>query len=183
MSRFLPLVTSCVFFSAIGGIQAQTGTIQGTVNDSGGGTVPNASVKAIDQAKNIVARETTTNREGIFAITPLLPGQYTLRIEAPGFKASNIKNITLDQTQILNLGVVPLELGQVADSVSVESLVTAVETTTAQKSFVISSKEVTEIPLNGRDFQSLMRTLPGVGFKGDGFFAALFESASEVRAS
>ena len=162
MSRYSLSALTFALISTAAALQAQTGTIQGTVNDAGGATIPNASIKAIDEAKNVVARETTTNREGVFALSPLLPGQYTIRIEATGFKGSNIKNITLDQTQILNLGVLSLEVGALADSVSIESQITTVETTTAQKAFVISSKEVTETPLNGRDFQSLMRTLPGV---------------------
>src|SRR5260370_33520644 len=60
------------------------------------------------------------------------------------------------------LGVISMKFGQLTDSISVEAQIPLVETSTSQKSFVISSKEVTEIPLNGRDFQTLMRTLPGV---------------------
>jgi hypothetical protein len=141
---------------------AQTGGIQGTVADSGGAVVPNAKVVAFDQDKGIVARETTTNKSGTFYITPLLPGHYTIRVENPGFKTFESKNLTLDQNQVMELGTLSIQVGQLSESISVESQVPLVETSTSQKSFVISSKEVTEIPLNGRDFQTLMRTLPGV---------------------
>ncbi len=162
MFRSKPILLSCVWSLAVTAAFAQTGTIQGTVNDAGGATVPNAKAIAFDLDKKVIARETTTNREGVFNLTPLLPGHYAIKVQAAGFKEYDINNVTLDETQILNLGVLPLQLGQMTDSVSVDSQILTVETTTAQKSFVISSKEVTETPLNGRDFQSLMRTLPGV---------------------
>jgi len=141
---------------------AQTGSILGTVVDSGGGMVPKASVKAFDENKQIVARETVTNTEGGFQLSPLLPGHYTVRVTATGFKEIQSKDITLDQNQVMNLGTLTLQVGQITESVSVDATSPLVETSTAQKAFVVTSKQVTEIPLNGRDFQSLMRTLPGV---------------------
>lgn len=141
---------------------AQTGSIAGTVLDSAGGTVPKASVKAFDENKQIVARETTTNTEGGFQLTPLLPGRYTIQVSATGFKEIQSKGLTLDQNQVMNLGALTLQVGQMTESVSVDGTSPLVETSTSQKSFVVTSKQVTEIPLNGRDFQSLMRTLPGV---------------------
>ena len=141
---------------------AQTGTILGTVLDSAGGTVPRAEVKAFDENKQIVARETTTSTEGTFQLTPLLPGRYTVRVTAAGFKEVQSKILTLDQNQVMNVGALTLQVGQITESVSVDATSPLVETSTSQKSFVVTSKQVTEIPLNGRDFQSLMRTLPGV---------------------
>jgi hypothetical protein len=141
---------------------AQTGTISGTVLDSAGGTVPRAAVKAFDEDKQIVARETVSNTEGLFQLTPLLPGHYTVRITAAGFKEIQSQSLTLDQNQVMNLGSLTMQVGQITDSVSVDATSPLVETSTSQKSFVVTSKQVTEIPLNGRDFQSLMRTLPGV---------------------
>ena len=144
------------------GVEAQTGTILGTVTDPAGATVPGATIKAVDQDKKIVVRETKTSREGRFSLSPLLPGHYRLTIEMSGFKEYQLNDLTLDETQVMNVGTVPLQVGQMTDSVSVDSQTQLVETATAQKSFVITSKQVTEIPLNGRDFQTLMRTLPGV---------------------
>lgn len=141
---------------------AQTGTIQGILTDSSGGSIPNARVTAIDEAKNILVRETTTSADGRFALRNLLPGNYTVKAEAPGFKALERRALTLDQNQIMDLGVLSLEVGQTTEAITVEAQVPLVDTSTSQKSFVISSRQVTELSLNGRDFQSLMRTLPGV---------------------
>src|SRR5689334_9545696 len=141
---------------------AQTGTIQGTLVDTAGGVVPNAKVVAIDQDKQIVVRETTTARDGIFYVRSLLPGNYTIKTEVTGFKAIERTDLKLDANQIMDLGQITLTVGQTAESITVEAEVPLVETSTAQKSFVISSRQVTEQSLNGRDFQSLIRTLPGV---------------------
>lgn len=141
---------------------AQTGTIQGTLTDPTGAAVPNGKIAATDESKSVIMREATSNADGSFLLGNLQPGKYSIRIAAPGFKAVERKNIQLDQNQILNLGNVGLQIGETSESVTVQEEVPLVETSTANKSFVISSRQVTELSLNGRDFQSLMRTLPGV---------------------
>lgn len=141
---------------------AQTSTIQGTVLDSTGSSVPSAKVTAIDRDKNLTVRETTTNNTGLFQLINIQPGYYTLKIEASGFKSLERTDVRLDQNQTLNLGAINLQVGQTSESVTVEATVPTVETTTSNKSFTIDSRQVTQLSLNGRDFQSLMRTLPGV---------------------
>jgi hypothetical protein len=160
---------------------AQTGTIQGTLADSAGASVPNAKVKAFDQDKGVVVRETTTGRDGAFLLSPLLPGKYNVKIEVQGFKSYEATNLTLDQNQIMNLGSIALQLGQITESISVDSTIPLVETVTAQKSFVISSKEVTELPLNGRDFMQLMRTLPGVVSNNASDFRLVFNNTDQFN--
>jgi len=78
MLRSYLRVLSCAFVFAVCSAFAQNGTIHGTVTDPAGASVPNASIKAFDQDKQVVARETTTNQEGVFNLTPLLPGHYTV---------------------------------------------------------------------------------------------------------
>ena len=143
-----------VLLGALGiGLHGQTGSIQGTLTDPSNAAIPNAKVVAIDESKQIVARETTTANDGTFALRPLLPGRYTVKAEAAGFKVLERKDLVLDQNQSLNLGPVTLQVGQVSDSVLVEAQVPLVETATAQKSFVIDARQVTQLALNGRDFQ------------------------------
>jgi hypothetical protein len=159
----------------------QTGVIQGTVADAAGASVPNAKVRAFDQDKGVIVRETTTNREGAFILSPLLPGKYNVKIEAQGFKGYEGTNLVLDQNQVMNLGTVTLQVGQITESVSVDSTIPLVETATAQKSFVISSREVTELPLNGRDFMQLMRTLPGVVSNNTSDFRLVFNNTDQFN--
>src|SRR6266849_9387040 len=83
---------------------AQTGSIQGVVVDSGGASIPNVKVVAYDQAKQVVARETVSAQNGSFFLSPLLPGRYSIKAEATGFKSIERTDLTLDQNQVMNLG-------------------------------------------------------------------------------
>src|SRR5688572_18693385 len=159
----------------------QTGTIQGTLLDAGGASVPNAKVEALDQARQIVARETTTGRDGTFYLRNLLPGTYTVRAELTGFKSLERTELKLDANQIMDLGSISLQVGQANESITVEAEVPLVETSTSQKSFVISSRQVTELALNGRDFQSLMRTLPGVVSNSGSDFRLAFNNTDQFN--
>lgn len=141
---------------------AQTSTIQGILTDPSGAVIVGAKISATDQAKAIVVREVTSGIDGSFQIANILPGIYTLRIQQNGFKTLTRTDLTLDQNQNMNLGVMQLQVGATGDSVTITADVPLVETSTANKSFTITGKQVTELSLNGRDFQSLMRTLPGV---------------------
>jgi hypothetical protein len=141
---------------------AQSGSIQGSVLDPQGNVIANAKVVAIDESKGTVIRETQTDQNGSFQLLPLLRGTYTLKVEATGFRALERKALVLDALQILNLGDLKLEVGDITNTVVVTGEAPIVETATANKSFVITSEQVTGIATNGRDFRSLLRTLPGV---------------------
>ncbi len=140
----------------------QTGVIQGTLVDSQQAVIVNAKVVAFDEAKALVVRETKSQPDGTFQLRPLLPGRYTVKADISGFKALERKGLVLDPNQILNLGTLGMQVGEAVETITVEAQAPLVETATAQRGFVITSRQVTEISLNGRDFQSLMRTLPGV---------------------
>ncbi len=141
---------------------AQTGTIQGVLVDPSGAAIKGAKVSATDQRKAVMVREVVSGDSGSFQISNIQPGLYTLKIQSSGFKSLTQTDLQLDQNQNMNLGNLSLQLGSTTDSITVSADVPLVETTTANKSFTITSKQVTDMSLNGRDFQSLMRTLPGV---------------------
>ena len=141
---------------------SQSGAVQGTILDPQGNAVLKARVLAIDETKGLVVRETSTEKDGSFQILPLARGSYTLKVEAQGFKSFERKGLVLDAYQILSLGAFTLEVGDLTGTVTVTSGPQPVETGTAQKSFVITSEQVTGVSTNGRDFRSLLGTLPGV---------------------
>jgi hypothetical protein len=140
----------------------QSASIQGILVDANNAAITNAKVVAIDEAKGVAVRETITDKDGSFLLLPLPRGTYTLQVEASGFKRLSRNGLVLDAYQVLNLGSVRLEVGDLANTVEVTAEIPLVETATAQKSFVITSEQVTGISTNGRDFRSLLRTLPGV---------------------
>src|SRR6266542_576357 len=140
---------------------AQTGTIQGNIKDATGAAVAKAKVIAVDEGKQVVAREATTDASGRVQLLRLLRGMYTRKVESPGFKPIERTGLVLDPNAVMELGDLTLEVGQVTESVTVEAQVPLVETATADKGFVLPGRQVVEQSLNGRDFQSLIRTLPG----------------------
>jgi hypothetical protein len=147
---------------AAGPLFGQSSSIQGTLVDPQGGVIVNGTVSAVDESKSLVVRTTATQQDGSFQLRPLLPGIYTVKAESKGFKTVERKGVVVDPNQILALGNLTLELGQTTETVTVIGETPLIETETSQRGFVLTSRQVTEISLNGRDFQSLMRTLPGV---------------------
>ena len=143
-------------------VLSQTSTIQGVLVDPSGAAIKGAKITATDQRKSVIAREVMSGNDGAFQVANIQPGLYELKIQLAGFKTRTSTDLQLDQNQNMNLGNVTLEIGSTTDSVTVETTVPLVETTTANKSFTLTNKQVTDLSLNGRDFQSLMRTLPGV---------------------
>ncbi|MBO0799973.1 MAG: carboxypeptidase regulatory-like domain-containing protein, partial [Blastocatellia bacterium] len=155
---------------------AQSGSIQGSLVDPQGNVIAKAKVQVIDESKGIVIHETETDQNGSFQLLPLLRGTYTLKVEATGFRTLERKELVLDAYQILNLGVLKMEVGDITNTVTVTGEAPIVETGTANKSFVISSEQVTGIATNGRDFRSLLRTLPGISSNSQSDFNLGFNS-------
>jgi hypothetical protein len=154
----------------------QSATIQGTLTDPNGSAIAGAKVTLLDQEKAVAVRDVVSNKDGAFQLLPLPRGTYTLKVEAQGFKTLEQTNIVLDPYQVLNLGQIKMELGDLSSTITVTSEAQMVETATAQKSFTISSEQVTGIATNGRDFRSLMRTLPGVSSSTQSDFNLAFNS-------
>jgi hypothetical protein len=148
---------------------AQSGQIQGKVVDEQGGALPGAQVSAIDEEKGIIARQVTSGADDVFKLVALLRGRYTVRAEISGFKTLECGGLVLDPNQVLDLGEVKLPVGALTETVDVVAETPVVEVGTSQKSYTISDTQVRELSLNGRDFTSLLKTLPGVATNDTGF--------------
>ena len=135
------------------------GSFSGTVTDNTGAVVAGAKVSVISQATNIT-REGITDGTGHYTVPLLAVGDYTLRVVASGFKAGEAKNVRLQVDEQRELD---FKLGPAAVSTSVEVNATevAVETTTPTLGQVITSEQVAELPLNGRNFVQLATLAPG----------------------
>src|SRR5215472_2849474 len=179
--RVLCLVLFALFVLPVYG--QNSGAIQGTAVDQQGAVVPGATVQAVDQQQGIVVRETTTDANGLFSLQPLQPGTYTLRVRAKGMRELRELDLRLDSRQVLGLGEVKLSIGATNETVTVETSVALVETATADHSAVIDSREVQELSMNGRDFQSLIRTLPGVVSADPSDFRLAFNNTDSFQAN
>ena len=136
-----------------------TGSFSGTVLDKSGAVISGAPVKATSQATS-ASREARTDDAGHYLI-PLLPiGTYTLRVEFQGFQTIETKDLRLqvDEARELNFTLSP---SGVSTQVEVSANAVAVETTNPTLGQVITSEQVTQLPLNGRDFVQLATLTPG----------------------
>ncbi|MBV8436386.1 MAG: carboxypeptidase regulatory-like domain-containing protein [Silvibacterium sp.] len=136
-----------------------TGSFSGTVVDKSGANISGAGVTATSQTTG-VARETKTDDAGHYLL-PLLPvGIYTVRVDSIGFQSTESKdlNLQVDQARELNFTLSP---ASVSTTVTVAGQAVAVETANPSLGQVITSQEVSQLPLNGRDFVQLATLTAG----------------------
>ena len=144
-------------------LQAQTfGTITGEVKDTTGAAVAGATVLVRNTATN-GTRVVTTNEEGIYSIPALNPGIYDVRAEKTGFKVATRTGVELQvqQTARIDFG---LDVGNVSETVEVTSEVPLLTTENATVGTVIEQRRITDLPLNGRNFLSLVALSPNVTY-------------------
>src|SRR5215471_21811369 len=142
--------------------QVTTGSIAGSVVDPQGGVIPNAKVSLTNVAQGAGStREVTSSGEGSFLFSPVLPGVYTLTVEVMGFKKYTQSGITMNVNDRMGLPPIVLEVGTTGESVSVEASAIVLETVTAERSGVVTGRQMVDLGLNGRNFTGLLRTVPG----------------------
>src|SRR5436190_11915699 len=160
-SVFAAFVICVVVFSAAG-VRAQTvfGRISGTVKDSNGGAVPNATVTITNPATNLV-RTVTTDEDGFYTATNLPVGSYTILVARDGFKRSQQTGVVLAADARLTQDMT-LEVGQVTETVQVSSGVgETVNTTSGEVARVVDQRQVQNLALNGRNYMQLVTLIPG----------------------
>jgi hypothetical protein len=156
----LACLAALFFCVSIAQAQVQTATVSGTAKDTSGGVLAGAAVAATNVATNS-ARSTITDSNGRYTIFELPIGSYDVQATMSGFQTVVHKGITL--TVGANLVVdFSLPVGAVAQTVNVEAQVSQVETTTAAVSSLVTSKQVADLPLNGRNYTQLLYLAPGV---------------------
>ena len=136
-----------------------TGSIQGTVTDKSGSAIVGATVKVTSQNTG-AAREATTDDSGHYVIALLPVSIYTIRVEYQGFQTTETKDIKLqvDEQRELDFSLAP---ASVTTAVEVSANAVAVETSNPTLGQVITSQQVAQLPLNGRDFVQLATLTPG----------------------
>ncbi len=163
------VLIGALFFSA----NAQTttvGTISGTVRDEKGAVVPKAEVSIEGQGTGI-SRKVNSDDNGFFIANSLPAGHYSVSAAPSGFKKTVAADVDLHvaENKTVNLD---LQVGQVSETVTVSSDAAPVETRSGEVSSLITEKQVTELPLNGRNYAQLALMVPGVSPPSGGSFSA-----------
>ena len=162
-------------------MMAQSQNISGTVVDASGGVVPGAAVKIVDASKGGTARETSTDNLGRFQAMNIQPGNYLVNVEKTGFKKAELP-VTLDVNSKMDVGQISLEVGNVTEAVSVNADTTPLITTnTMEKAFLVDKTQMAELPMNGRNFTSLMNTVPGMSSSSQNDFNVNFNDVSQFH--
>lgn len=160
--RSLASIAALVFcqIAALG--QEYRATVVGTVTDPSGAPVSGAKV-SITNIESGVTVNSAANDRGRYVIPYLLPGRYRLRVEQTGFKAFEREPIELRLNGRTEVDA-PLAIGQFSDTVTISAETTLLETSTGSRGQVIDNRNVTDLPLNGRNPFQLINIAPGVQY-------------------
>jgi len=153
------VVFCAVLFTGMAYAQYRAG-IQGSVTDSQGAVVPDATVTLTSQETN-VSKQTTSSPSGTYTFNGLAPGAYRLIVEKAGFKKQVLENVRVAAEQMQGVDL-QLDVGQVTESVTVTDVSPIIDTESGQVAGTITSKQVQTLPTFGRDPFQLLQLAPGV---------------------
>jgi len=140
--------------------QVTTGTILGTVRDPSGAVVPGVQIVITESSKGI-SKTYTTDTSGAFTAPFLIPGTYDVSAEITGFKTQVQTGVILQVDQKARVDFT-LEIGSSSETISVESSAPLVRTASSELGEVIEQRAISELPLNGRNFATLVYLSPGI---------------------
>ncbi len=157
--KLVLVVLVCLLAYVPAQAQFELGSIVGLVTDPQNAPVVGAAVEIKSLTTN-VKRDVVTSASGEYNSLPLAPGSYSITVRQPGFRAKSAE-LTLGVSQRVQADF-PLELGSVNDQVSVSATPATIETETSEIGQVRAAKEITDLPLNTRNFTQLVQLAPGV---------------------
>ena len=148
----------------VAGANAQTSTVgnlSGTVRDPNGAVVPKAEVVIEQEGGTGLSRTIVADNDGFYSAPSLPAGRYNVSTSPRGFKKTVVTGVELHvaENRVLNLDV---QIGAVSETVTVSGEAAPVETRSGEVSTLISEKQVTELPLDGRNYAQLALMVPGV---------------------
>jgi outer membrane receptor protein involved in Fe transport len=141
--------------------QTVSSSLRAVVVDASGATVPGAECALTNSATG-AAITVSADTQGNCIFPNVLAGTYHFSIKASGFRTLEAKNIVVSANENRTLGQMKLEIGGVAESVSVTAEVSQIQLATAEKSGTINTQQLQNIAVKGRDFFTLLNTVPGV---------------------
>ena len=153
-------IWGCVTILVVSGLlfaQSDLGTISGFVRDPSGASVPNATVTI---KKTGIERQAATNESGVYTITNIPPGFYTMSVDAVGFQKYESTNNKLDPSGRLAIDAT-LNVGVTTETIVVEATSAAVQTESATVQKLVTREQIDLLELNGRNPVGLASLIPG----------------------
>jgi hypothetical protein len=162
LAQSLPLaILLTLFLAPVSLAQVLYGSIVGNASDNSGAVVAGATVKITNKATNQV-RETLTNESGGYSFTAVQTGTWEITISKQGFKTVTNANVLVTLNNVTRADL-SLEVGQVMDTVTVTAEAGLLQTDRAEVRAELTSQTLQNIPIPpGRNYQQLLRTLPGI---------------------
>jgi len=149
-----------VFYGTPAFAQLLSGTVVGVVQDSSGGAITGALV-ALTNTNTAQSLEAKTDEAGRYTLSSVPPGSYTLKITQKGFKVETITDVLVTANTVARVDR-QLEVGSLAEQITVEASATELQTDKADTHTELGSKDVANMPLPGyRNYQTLMNLVPG----------------------
>ncbi len=156
----LAVVFSIAGLMAPAGVAQQaTADVNGVVKDPSGAAIANAQVELTNVNTGVV-RRTASNTAGIYDFPSVVPGAYSMQASASGFSTVTQPAVTLEVGQTATFDF-QLKVGATSSTVTVDAIAPALETSTSELGTVVAPKDVSDLPLNGRNFTQLLTILPG----------------------
>src|SRR5262249_13256570 len=146
--------------------QTVTGAISGVIVDASDSAIAGATVTLIN-AKTGDTRTVTTNESGGFSVPALQPDVYTIKVEHRGFRSLERRNTVLSANELLALGRITLEVGQVTEVVTTVAEGATIERESSDLTGRLTADQIQLISTKGRDITSLLRLVPGVSYIDD----------------
>ncbi len=140
--------------------QQTNANVSGVVKDPTGASILNARVELTNVNTGVV-RTTTTNNDGAYDFPSVVPGDYTMQASATGFAAVSQPAVTLQVSQIATFDF-QLKVGSTTSSITVTATAAALQTSSSELGTVVTTNEVNDLPLNGRNFTQLLTITTGV---------------------
>jgi hypothetical protein len=163
MHRFLTCLVALCFFTTGAWPQASSSTVRGTIFDEAQAVIPKAKVTLTNIATN-VARTTESNEAGIYVFPGVIPGEYKVAAEFTGMQRFEGKlTVRLQQDAVVDA---TLQVGTTATAVEVRDVTPLVRVDAPTLGHALERKRIEQLPINGRGYQALLATVPGVDSTG-----------------
>jgi hypothetical protein len=146
--------------------QLTTGSIAGTVKDAQGGVIPGASITLVSESRGTRSIPVTTDVNGDFVFPNVTADTYTIEVEMASFKTLRQSGIAVNPGPRVSVGVLTIEVGGAAETVTVKGESPMIQTATGERSFAIPTETVQNLPLQNRSFLQLAQLAPGVVMNG-----------------